>query len=387
MDAAPGVARLVEVLGQHGYDVLAAVHRDGALRIGPVTSAADLPRGLRAELGPGTARLRDAGDGAFFDHAVGPDSWKGVLHPPRERQWRATRDGEAFEVESGPTVRPSPMALVGVRPCDLAAIAVQDRVLQDGSVPDTAYAGRRSQTVIVAAACGNPAATCFCASIGTGPALPGNGYDLGLVELIDGRHRLVVDAGSPIGEALLDELPTRPAAVADLRAADALVSRARTATGRRLDTEGIRDLLVNNPEHPRWGDVASRCLACGNCTLVCPTCFCTTTGDHTTLDGGTTERWRRWDTCFSLDFSYAAGGAVRSSVHSRYRQWLTHKLGTWWDQFGESGCVGCGRCITWCPVGIDLTEEVSAIRDEPGEPVRGAGVPVTVMPRAGGDVP
>jgi ferredoxin len=157
--------------------------------------------------------------------------------------------------------------------------------------------------------------------------------------------------------------------------------------GRRLDTEGIRDLLVHNPEHLRWDDVAARCLACGNCTLVCPTCFCTTTGDHTSLDGATSERWRRWDSCFSLDFSYAAGGVVRSSVRSRYRQWLTHKLATWWDQFGESGCVGCGRCITWCPVGIDLTEEVAAIRGGPAEPARGAGVPVTVTPRVGGDGP
>jgi ferredoxin len=380
-----GLARLVELLGRH-HDVLAAVQRDGALRIERVASAGDLPRGVRSELGPGTARLGDAGNGAFFAHAVGPDSWRAVLQRPRERQWRAAREGTAFGVEAGPAVRPSPVALLGVRPCDLAAIAVQDRVLRDGAFPDAGYAGRRSQTLIVAVACGTPAETCFCTSMGTGPALPASGYDLGLVELVDGGHRLVVHARSPIGEALLDELPTRPAAGADLMASDAVIDRASMSMGRRVDTHGARDLLVGNPDHPRWDDVASRCLACGNCTLVCPTCFCITTEDHTSLDGTTAERWRRWDTCFSLAFSHAAGGAVRSSVRSRYRQWLTHKLGTWWDQFGESGCVGCGRCIAWCPVGIDLTEEVRAIRDGPGESVRGAEVPVTISPRAGGVV-
>jgi ferredoxin len=392
MDAVPGITRLVGALDRRGYRVLGPVVRDGAIRIGPVASADDLPRGLRAELGPGAARLRDAGDGALFAHAVGPDSWRAVFHPPRELQWRAGRDRNGFGVERGPVDDPAPLALVGVRPCDLAAVGVQDRVLRDGSFPDPGYAGRRARTVIVAAACGTPAATCFCASMGTGPALPEAGYDLGLVEIVADQHRLVVTAGSSLGEELLNQLPTRRATDDDLAASAAVADAARAAMGRRLNTEDIRDLLVHNPEHPRWDDVATRCLACGNCTLVCPTCFCTTTEDRTSLDGSAAERWRRWDSCFSLDFSHAAGGAVRSSVRSRYRQWLTHKLATWWDQFGESGCVGCGRCIAWCPVGIDLTEEVAAIRGgraaragtSPAPTAARAGVRVAVTPRAGG---
>jgi Fe-S-cluster-containing hydrogenase component 2 len=118
-----------------------------------------------------------------------------------------------------------------------------------------------------------------------------------------------------------------------------------------MDTTGIQQLLADNLEHPRWDDVASRCLTCANCTLVCPTCFCHGVEDTTDLTGDHAERWRHWDSCFTLDYSYVHGGTVRSSTRSRYRQWMTHKLGTWFDQYGTSGCVGCGRCTTWCPVG------------------------------------
>jgi Fe-S-cluster-containing hydrogenase component 2 len=132
--------------------------------------------------------------------------------------------------------------------------------------------------------------------------------------------------------------------------------------GRELDTDGIKELLYANYDHPRWDQVADRCISCGNCTMVCPTCFCTTVEDTTDLEGEHVERRQLWDSCFTIDYSHIHGGAVRTSTRSRYRQWMTHKLATWWDQFDSSGCVGCGRCITWCPVGIDLTEEALAIR-------------------------
>ena len=133
-----------------------------------------------------------------------------------------------------------------------------------------------------------------------------------------------------------------------------------------LRYDGIRDLLYDNLEHPRWSDTAGRCLSCGNCTMVCPTCFCSTVEDVTDVSGTQAERVRHWDSCFTSEHSYIHGGATRVTTKARYRQWLTHKLASWIDQFGTSGCVGCGRCITWCPVGIDITEEVRVIRD--GEP-------------------
>ncbi|MDP3063774.1 MAG: 4Fe-4S dicluster domain-containing protein, partial [Chloroflexota bacterium] len=225
------------------------------------------------------------------------------------------------------------------------------------------YQARRENAFIVAVNCGQAGGACFCASMNTGPRAA-SGYDLALTEVLEaGRHHLVAEVGTERGAEVLAEAPHQPAGAAEVAAAERTVARTASQMGRTLDTSGIVDLLRRSYEHPRWEKVAARCLACGNCTNVCPTCFCTTVEDVTDLTGEHAERWRRWDSCFTSGFSYVHGGSVRPSAYARYRQWLIHKLSTWHDQFGASGCVGCGRCITWCPVGIDITEEVRAIRD------------------------
>ena len=334
--------------------------RDGAIVYGPVRSPEDLPVGMTDEQGPGWYRLRSRKDGAYFGYAVGPHSWKKFLYPPEQRLWRAVRADPGFELqpEPPPTER---YAFLGVRACELAALAIHDRVFLQGPFQDPSYQARRAGAFVVAVQCGQAGGTCFCVSMGTGPRCEA-GYDLALTEILDGEHRFYVEVGSPEGAEVLAELPSRPVTDEDRRAADQAVARAAEQMGRKLETAGVRELLLRNLEHPRWDEVAARCLSCGNCTLVCPTCFCSTVEDSTDLRGNVAERRRRWDSCFALDFSYLHGGAVRGTTRSRYRQWLVHKLATWWDQFGTSGCVGCGRCITWCPVGIDLTEEVAAIR-------------------------
>jgi ferredoxin len=203
----------------------------------------------------------------------------------------------------------------------------------------------------------------------TGPKA-GAGYDLALTEIIEnGRHYFLVETGSEAGAAVLAEVPHRPANADEHSTGEHVVEKTASQMGREMNADGLKELLYRNYQHPRWDDVASRCLTCANCTMVCPTCFCSTVEDTTDLTGEHAERWRKWDSCFTMDFSFIAGGTVRASAKSRYRQWMTHKLATWHDQFGTSGCVGCGRCITWCPVGIDLTEEVRAIRaTEPSPP-------------------
>jgi ferredoxin len=309
----------------------------------------------------GRYRLERRDDDARFGYAVGPHSWKQSLLPPRIRLWQAQQKGSgSFEVEEEP-LDETKLAFVGVRSCELHAISIQDRVFLGGRFTDRDYAARREDTFFVAVNCFEPGGTCFCVSMGTGPKAE-SGYDLALTEILDGGHRFLVEVGSERGAEVLEELPRRPAHEVDLEAAGAAVAGAAQKMGRQLDATDLRGLLARNLEHERWDEVANRCLTCGNCTMVCPTCFCTSVEDTTDLTGEQSERARVWDTCFSVDYSHIHGGSIRPSGRSRYRQWLTHKFGTWHDQFDSSGCVGCGRCITWCPVGIDVTEELTAIR-------------------------
>ena len=252
------------------------------------------------------------------------------------------------------------MALLGVRACELAAIQIQDRVFTKEGFTEPGYAGRRRAAFIVAVECGRAAATCFCASAGTGPAV-GPGYDLLLNEMIDGdAHRFLATAGSDNGAAILGGLSCRPPTAAELSSAAAQPAAAAAQQQRRISADAA-GVLTRAAESPHWEAVSKRCLTCGNCTMVCPTCFCTTVEDITDLSGDIAERWRQWDSCFTIDYSYIHGGSVRQSGAARYRQWITHKLASWHRQFGSSGCVGCGRCIAWCPVGIDITAELHAL--------------------------
>ena len=371
-------------------DVLAADHRvvgpqvaDGAIVHRDLARVADLPAGWLDEQDGGHYRLVRDEQAGWFDHVVGPHSLKNFLFPARDTVARLERaDGAWRHVPPEPE---RPLAVIGVRGCDLAALAIQDRVFLGGEFRDPLYAARRASLFIVAVECRRAAATCFCHSMGTGPAA-GPGFDLALTEFPD---RFAVRVGSDRGRAAWERVraaapddvsPCSTAEAAEARAVpEALRERMATRQAvpgapapRSLDTHGIRDLLFDNLEHPRWEDVATRCLSCTNCTAVCPTCFCASVTEVADLSGDRVDRERQWASCFTLDHSRMHGGSVRPTTASRYRQWLTHKLAGWIDQFGSSGCTGCGRCITWCPVGIDLTAEVAAIR---GTPTDGAAPP------------
>ncbi|MFF0745445.1 4Fe-4S dicluster domain-containing protein [Streptomyces sp. NPDC004111] len=359
-----GLHALVAALLADGRTVVGPTVRDGAIVLAPLESAAQLPYGWGVELEAGRYRLRRRDDGAAFAHSAGPQSWKNFLHPQRERLWSADRTPDGGFTVHAPAEEAPSYAFLGVRPCDLRAIALQDRVLTGGHFRDTGYGARRQGALLIAAECTTPGATCFCVSMGGGPGTD-SGFDLALTEVVDAAgHRFLVRAGSAAGAALLDRVAHHEADDTTRSAATTAVSEAAGAMGRAMPPVDLRRLMGESLTADRWNDVAARCLTCGNCTMVCPTCFCTTTEEVTDLNGDHSERWQRWDSCFDLDFSHLHGGPVRSSGRSRYRQWLTHKLGTWHDQFDSTGCVGCGRCIVWCPVGIDLTEEVAALRAE-----------------------
>lgn len=353
---------LFVALASKGYQIVGPTVRENAIVYDTLDSVNDLPIGYTDEQDGGTYRLKKRNDKALFGYAVGPHSWKKFLFPPVMRLWQAKREGNGFEVISENSEVPK-FAFLGVRSCELHAISIQDNVFMRDDYADPTYQSRRDNLCIIAINCGQAGGTCFCTSMKTGPRAT-SGFDLALTEVLSNKqHFFVVEVGSQLGSELLQTIPCREASNEEVQIAENIVAHTAGHMGRSLDTTNIKDLLYRNLDHPRWNDVASRCLTCSNCTMVCPTCFCTTVEDVTDLTGTQAERWRKWDSCFTMDFSYIFGGSIRPSTKSRYRQWMTHKLASWIDQFGTSGCVGCGRCITWCPVGIDITEEVAAIRE------------------------
>lgn len=347
---------LIDRLRAAGYEVVGPRVADGAVTFGEVASLSDLPRGVRDEQQPGRYRLATVEDGGYFEHVNGPHSLKPYLFPPRTTVLEVLRVRDSWEARVPDPPRPK-RAVLGVRSCDLHALAIQDRVFLHGPHPDPEYAARREGLFLVAVNCSRSAATCFCASMNTGPEVT-SGADLILTELTDGFVlRVGTEAGATVAAGLGEREPTSD----ELALAAEVPKRAAAQQTRRIDPATVHATLMNNLEHPRWADVAKRCLSCANCTMVCPTCFCSTVNEVTDLAGEKTARERVWESCFNEEHSHTSSGAVHPTTKSRYRQWLTHKLATWIDQFGTSGCVGCGRCITWCPVGIDITEEVAAM--------------------------
>jgi ferredoxin len=388
-----GLERLIAALAAAGHRVVGPQVADGAVVIRDLASARDLPTGWLDEQDGGHYRLRYDPAAGTFDHVVGPHSLKNFLFPARETIAKFTRVDGSWSQEEVAREEP-PLAVIGVRACDLEALRIQDRVFMGGEHVDPAYAARRGKLFVVAVNCRRAVATCFCHSMGCGPAAT-HSFDLALTEHGGGTvpgsgggpSRFACEVGSARGAEILAALgdgltACTSAEVAAARAVpEDLAARmhARAAEPgqprpRSLDTEGIRDLLFDNLEHARWDEVAARCLSCTNCTLVCPTCFCASVTEVADLSGDHVDRERHWASCFTLDHAKIHGHSVRSATAARYRQWLTHKLAGWIDQFGTSGCTGCGRCITWCPVGIDITEEVAAIRAAPGvKPPPGGG--------------
>lgn len=349
---------LLGELRKEGYTVLGPVVDEGVIAIRPIESADEIARGVRDEQNAGTYKLVKSEQDLYFQYVVGADSPKRRLFPPEHELFSVhTVDGQ-LRYDSGPP-KPPKLALLGVRPCELAAMEVQDRIFTTGTrcETDAYYAKTRQQMMVIAVNCTRPGGTCFCASWRTGPAAK-NGFDLALTEL---RSGFVMKVGSARGASLAGRMELRQPTAAEVELADLRLEQAAEHMGRHLDTQGVKELLDAAIENPRWEQTAKRCLACGNCTMVCPTCFCSSVVDSSDLTGGA-MRMRVWDCCYTHQFTYTTAGPVRASIMARYRHWLRHKLGTWHDQFGTSGCVGCGRCITWCPVGIDLTEEIRAIR-------------------------
>jgi ferredoxin len=355
----PELGRIIELLWQSGYTVVGPTISQGAIVFDELRRLDQLPIGWTDEQEGGTYRLQRREDGAYFGYAVGPHSWKKYLFPSRLTLFSIESGDRGFNVHPGPESTER-YAFLGARSCDLHAIEIQDRVFLEGPYVDPHYQARREPAFIIAVNYSQAAPTCFCTSMKTGPKAL-RGFDLALTELAD---VFVVEVASDRGRDIIDGIASRPATGTELGSAARVLRDTELQIHRRLDTSDLPELLYNNLEHPRWDDVAGRCLSCTNCTMVCPTCFCHSLEDVPDLSSQRSDRVRVWDSCFNLEHAHTSGGNMRPEIRARYRQWLTHKLASWVDQYGVSGCVGCGRCITWCPVAIDITEEVAAIRGE-----------------------
>ncbi|MDR3772432.1 MAG: 4Fe-4S dicluster domain-containing protein [Terracidiphilus sp.] len=349
--------RVLDNLHEGGFQLIGPTVRDGAVILDAIRNISELPIGWSLEQKAGSSRLLRTHATDYFGCTVGPHSWKRYLFPPHLDLLIAHRNGEGWTFEP-PLDDSPPLAFIGVRSCDLHAIAIQDDVFVNGAVRDPHYARRRERAFILVANCNTAATTCFCTSMKTGPRAP-SGFDLALTEL---PESFVLEIGSEAGSNALAGVDWQPASAFDQGRVAQIMQRTERQIQRQATTSDLPQLLYDRIDHPYWEAIAARCLSCGNCTLVCPTCFCSTVEEHSDLTGASTRRTRVWDSCFILDFSHVHSGNSRPTIKSRYRQWMTHKLAAWIDQFGRSGCVGCGRCIAWCPVGIDITEELSALR-------------------------
>jgi formate hydrogenlyase subunit 6/NADH:ubiquinone oxidoreductase subunit I len=347
------------------YELIGPRVKDHTVILDSISRLTDLPLGFTSQQGPGRYTLSPNGKENYFDLTSGPQSWKKVFFPSRAQLLVLEQDPEGTPTWSinTPLYESPRYALIGLRPCDLAGIFIQDKVFLDNERCDPIYQNRRKDAFFLVANCTSPCDTCFCTSMGTGPKAE-DGFDLALTE---GRDRFLIEIGSETGLKIISKLNWERAEETHLQAAATALEAAREKINLNLpQPEGLESELLSNLEHPQWDDVASRCLSCGSCTLVCPTCFCWDATDETLLPGDTIIRKRSWDSCFNPDYSYVAHGNTRPNTRARYRQWLTHKFASWYRQFGTSGCIGCGRCITWCPAEINHLDEIGVIRQ--GEP-------------------
>ena len=351
------LSMLFSLLSGSGYRIIGPRVREGAIQFLPLDDADALPKGVSNDQQPGQYRLQSSDSPRQFDWNHGPQALKPLCFAPRETLWEESQDPFAYR-QTLPPVEPT--AVIGVRACDLAALAIQDKHFLMEARPDPHYRQRRESLLLIGVDCAHSAATCFCASTGDGPALDG-GFDIGMAELDEG---FLIWGQSDKGRAIVEQLDLASADDSQLEAMLESTTRAAREQQRHLsDSEDLLK-LYKRLEHARWDDVAQRCLSCGNCTAVCPTCFCYQSEHEMALTGDSAEMVRSWDSCFSPTHSSMGHFQIRPGTKQRYRQWLTHKLAGWQEQQGRIGCTGCGRCIAWCPVGIDLTREARAVLEE-----------------------
>lgn len=346
---------LYDALTKAGYKVIGPQAKDGAIVFSHLKSVDGLPWGTVERVKPGSYTLEQEHNNRCFNWNTGPQLLKPWLFKPQELLWHGEESDDGIRFKQA-EVSAEPLAFIGLRACDIAALYLQDKHFLHGEYPDPWYSEQRHKLCLVAVNCSQSAETCFCVSTGDGPEVT-FGFDVLLDEVDEGY---LVQSKSDKGDAVVAELPLMPSNQMLEHQARQQLAKASVQTKVMPDAKQLAK-LTEHLNAQQWQDIAQRCFACGNCTLVCPTCFCSKQESEMAPENGAHQQVRYWDSCFSEKHSYIAGKHIRGEISQRYRQWMLHKLATWQDQYGRSGCVGCGRCISWCPAAIDIVQEASII--------------------------
>jgi sulfhydrogenase subunit beta (sulfur reductase) len=280
------------------------------------------------------------------------ESPKFALFPQRETLFRYRAQKGKVEMNV-PSNKEKGQVLFGIRPCDARGLLLLDRVF-GGDCSDPYYAEKRANTLVVSLGCVNPNPTCFCQSMGGGPCSP-EGADLFFMDLGD---RYAVEAGSDKGAALLQDRAFEDADEEALVLSEKIKRQAEASMKPSILKENLKEQLEELFDDPVWNEWAETCLGCGICTYLCPTCHCFDLCDEAA--GQTGERIRVWDSCqFPLFTQQASGFNPRPTVKERFRQRIMHKFSYLPETQAMLGCVGCGRCVTECPVNLDIREAMT----------------------------
>jgi sulfhydrogenase subunit beta (sulfur reductase) len=315
------------------YEVFAPVRRESLVRFDKIKQGREV--------------LLDSGNPKI--------SPKGILFPQSEILFNYRSEGDTVAIEV-PSNEEKPYLIFGVHPCDAMSLTMLEKVF-GGKYKDPYYLERKSKAVVVSTGCPHPPPTCFCTSVGGGPFSP-TGSDLLFIEIGD---EYVIQIVSDKGRKLLEDTGLGEADKEKLALRDNVMKRAEAAMGSRVETGGLKEKLDNLFDDPVWGPLTEKCLGCGICTYLCPTCHCFDVLDEAVGPDG--KRLRIWDSCLFPLFTLQASGAnPRRTVRERYRQRIMHKFSYLVEEHALIGCSGCGRCVTECPVNLDIRQVLNTIQ-------------------------
>lgn len=280
---------------------------------------------------------------------------KKFLTPPVETLLKFKRS----ENKAEPVFDTTPLVLFGLHPCDIKAIKHLDQAFTENNNYDRHYLSKREKTIIVGLEC-HPYDYCFCSSVGS--TFAKDGFDIMLTPAGDSYY---AEVGTQKGEEILKKISAKSASESDSKKAEAFRAEKEKKIVRKfnkVNATTVKDLMQKSWDHKHWKELEERCLACGSCNLVCPTCFCFDVQDDVSLNLNDGERKRLWDGCMLVDFAKVGSGEnFREHRSQRIRHRINRKLNYLHDRFNSPTCVGCGRCVRACTVKIDPVEIVNEL--------------------------